>query len=364
MTNWPPPGSRSSQREPLGFDDYIGIFVAFATIGTILFWSLSRREQGWNFTNLLPLSPTPNVSPNPSVTPIPTAPPQRDTSVELPSTQTPNPSVVPSPLESPDPESTVTSPSGREGTPGVGALPFIGEMLQNETPDVETSKPNETTLTPEEEWAVVTPAQKLPTIPPPIDFRDVPDNFWGRDFIDVLSSRNIIKGFEDYTYRPNEPVTRAQFAAILQQAFDKQIRQDKFAFQDIPEKFWAVQAINEAISSGFLKGYPDKIFKPDQRIPRVQVLVALVSGLDLKAPANPDKILSVYKDAKDIPNYAKEKIATATANGLVVNYPDVATFQPNKEATRAEVAAMVHQALVRLGRLQPTTSKNVVKFPK
>jgi S-layer homology domain len=349
MTNRPPFDSQSSRGKPLDFDDYIGIFVAFATIGTILFWSFSRRESGFNFAGLTSgtktISPTTGASPglNPiQISPILPVPP--DTSVQV----MPTPSVE----QTPTPEATDNV------VPNLSLSPFV-----DLTPEKAVVVPPKTSTNPvQEEFPVVQPAEKLPTIPPPIAFRDVRDDFWGRGFINVLSSRNIIKGFEDYTYRPNEPVTRAQFAAILQSAFDKQIRQNKFAFTDIPANYWANAAINKSISSGFLKGYPDKTFQPNQRIPRVQVLVALISGLNLKPPANVDKVLGIYKDAKDIPNYAKEKVATATVNGMVVNYPDVKAFEPNKEATRAEVAAMIHQSLVRLGRLKPVKSENIVRW--
>ncbi|MBW4511042.1 MAG: S-layer homology domain-containing protein [Scytonematopsis contorta HA4267-MV1] len=350
MTNRPPFDSQSSRGKPLDFDDYIGIFVAFTTIGAILFWSFSRRESGFNFTGLTPVAPTISTTPGVSVSPnpisiSPVVPVTPDTKVQT--------SPAPSVEQIPAPPAI-----GGNVVPDLDLSQFVGL-----TPQQPVVVPPKISTNPvKEEFPVVQPAEKLPTIPPPIAFRDVRDDFWGRSFINVLSSRNIIKGFEDYTYRPNEPVTRAQFAAILQSAFDKQIRQNKFAFTDIPANFWANAAINKSISSGFLKGYPDKTFQPDQKIPRVQVLVSLISGLNLKPPANVDKVLSVYKDAQDIPNYAKEKVATATVNGMVVNYPDVKTFEPNKEATRAEVAAMIHQSMVRLGRLKPVKSENIVRW--
>ena len=209
---------------------------------------------------------------------------------------------------------------------------------------------------------LVSPAKNKSTIPPPIAFNDVSGDFWASRFINVLSSRGIIKGFPDYTFRPNQPVNRAEFAAILQQAFEQEGTNSTISFQDVPAKSWAIPAINRAISTGFLKGYPNKTFKPEQKISRVQVLVALVSGLNLKQPATPSKVLSIYKDAQDIPNYATLKIAAATANNLVINYPDSKIFAPNKEATRAEVAAMVHQALVRTGRLERISSQSIVQL--
>lgn len=95
----------------------------------------------------------------------------------------------------------------------------------------------------------------------------------------------------------------------------------------------------------------------------MQVLVALVSGLNLKAPTSPNQILSVYKDAKDIPPYAISKIAAATTNGLVVNYPNPQILAPNKVASRAEVAAMIHQALVKRGKLEAISSPSIVRLP-
>jgi len=120
-----------------------------------------------------------------------------------------------------------------------------------------------------------------------------------------------------------------------------------------------IPAIDQSIRTGFLKGYPGKTFKPEQKISRSQVLVALVSGFKLKAPSSPNQVLSIYKDTKDIPDYATDKVAAATANGLVVNYPNTKILAPNKEATRSEVGAMVHQALVQMGKLEQESGRDV-----
>ncbi len=85
--------------------------------------------------------------------------------------------------------------------------------------------------------------------------------------------------------------------------------------------------------------------------------------MNLNVPASQTRIISFYRDAKEIPNYATDKIAAATANSLVVNYPNPKALNPNKEATRAEVAAMVYQALVRTGRLDAIQSEYIVKVP-
>lgn len=346
MTNRPPSEPESSQKTALGFDEFIAILVAFATIGAILFWSLSRRDSSWNLNGLLSPSSTPSRSVQPNqVLPFPTP--------KVEPNATPN-NVLPS-----SPPEAVVEPKASASPNSSGAVLPSAQVIPTQSPQPQTpvssSQGLESSALP-----LVTPAKQKSIIPPPIAFNDVPNNFWGRRFIDVLSSRGILKGFPDYSFRPNQPVNRAEFAAILQKAFDQEPSKTAIAFQDIPAKFWATSAIDQAISAGFLKGYPKKTFKPQQNITRVQVLVALVSGLNLKAPTSQNQILSVYKDAKNIPAYATSKIAAATVNGLVVN-PNPQILAPNKAATRAEVAAMIHQALVKRGKLQGISSQNIVR---
>lgn len=353
MANTPPPDPESSQTTALGFDEFIAILVAFATIGAILFWSFSRRDSSWNLNVVPSPSPTlsPSIQPNAASSPVPTvAPNASSNSNALPS---PSPEPV---VEPPNPPSVIEPVAPAVVLPSTKTEPI-------DSPQALVPVPVPSNVI-QQPFSLVTPSEKKSTIPPPIAFTDVPSDFWGRRFINVLSSRNIIKGFPDYSFRPNQPVSRAEFAAIVQQAFDKKLSKSAIAFKDVNTKSWATPAINHAISSGFLTGYPNKTFQPDQKIQRVQVLVALVTGLNLKAPTSSNQVLNIYKDAKDIPKYANEKIAAATANGLVVNYPDTQIFAPNKEATRAEVAAMIHQALVRMGRLEAIPSQNIVRSPR
>ncbi|MBD2511290.1 S-layer homology domain-containing protein [Nostoc muscorum FACHB-395] len=356
MTNKPPSEPESSQRTALGFDEFIAILVAFTTIGAILFWSLSRKDSSWNFNGLLSASstPSPSVQPNQVL-------PSLNPKVE--------PNVVPKtvlPYSSPEAVVEPKTPSlPTNSAPSRAVLPSA-QVIPTQPPQLQTPLPSSAVLESSIKSSalpLVTPAKQKSIIPPPIAFNDVPNNFWGRRFIDVLSSRSILKGFPDYSFRPNQPVNRAEFAAIVQKAFDQEPSKTAIAFEDVPTKFWATPAIDQAINAGFLKGYPKKTFKPQQNISRVQVLVALVSGLNLKAPTSPNQILSVYKDAKDIPPYAISKIAAATTNGLVVNYPNPQILAPNKVASRAEVAAMIHQALVKRGKLEAISSPSIVRLP-
>jgi S-layer homology domain len=179
-----------------------------------------------------------------------------------------------------------------------------------------------------------------------INFTDITENYWAKTFIESLASRGIIKGFSDTTFRPEEPVTRAQFAAMLSKAFPREKTRDATEFSDIPSKYWAREVIQESYRYGFLNGYPGNLFKPEEKITKEQVLVALSNGLKYAAPDSVDTVLSYYNDNSQISDYAKTAIAAATNNKIVVNYPQINELKPQKQATRAEVTALIYQALV------------------
>ena len=172
-------------------------------------------------------------------------------------------------------------------------------------------------------------------------------NHWAQACILAAAQRNIISGYPDSTFKPDSPVTRAEFAAILRKAFPGVVPvRNPINFQDVPSNHWAAKAIQVVYQWGFLSGYPDRTFKPNQPIPRVQALVALASGLKYNPTKTPSETLKQYfEDVAQIPNYAIGAIAAATEKYLVVNYPQVRRLNPNRNATRAEVTAFICRAL-------------------
>jgi uncharacterized surface protein with fasciclin (FAS1) repeats len=190
-------------------------------------------------------------------------------------------------------------------------------------------------------------------------FSDVSSDYWASPFIQALAQRNVISGFTDGTFKPDQPVTRAQFAAMIQKAFNqtatRQLRQG--GFRDVRANYWAASAIQEAYETGFMSGYPNNKFMPNQQIPKVQAIVALTNGLALNAGDTTTNVLSTYySDAAEIPAYAINNVGAATQANLVVNYPELKVLNPNVSVTRAEAAALLYQALVRQGQLQPLAS--------
>jgi hypothetical protein len=192
-------------------------------------------------------------------------------------------------------------------------------------------------------------------------FSDVQSNYWASPFIAELAKRNIIAGFPDGTFKPEQPVTRAQFAAIVRQAFQKSPERSAIKFTDVPANYWANSAIQQAYTTGFLTGYPGNRFEPDQNIPREQVLVSLASGLDYSPTGEATSVLNqYYSDANAISSYARSPIAAASERKIVVNYPNVKFLNPTQTATRADVAAFIYQALANSGTVTAINSPYVV----
>lgn len=196
---------------------------------------------------------------------------------------------------------------------------------------------------------------------PQTTFTDV-NNHWAKAFIEALAARGIISGFPDGTFGPNLVVNRAQFAALVSNAFSLDPIRPAIQFTDLPANFWATKAITEAYQTGFISGYPNQQFRPNTGIIKAHALIALINGLKLQGGSNIN-LANYYQDFNNIPSYAIPQIKTATAKGMVVNYPDLKRLEPNKAATRAEVAAMLYQALVQLGRMPPIASPYIVPPP-
>ncbi|MFN6469568.1 MAG: fasciclin domain-containing protein [Nostoc sp. SerVER01] len=201
-----------------------------------------------------------------------------------------------------------------------------------------------------------TPSPTSPTST--VNLSDVTSDYWARPFIQALADNNVISGFPDGSFRPNQSVTRAEFAALIQKAFGNQNRIRQLSaggFSDVPAGYWAAAAIQNAYEIGFLSGYPGNVFRPNQQIPKVEAIVSISNGLGLSA-SDTSTLNTSYSDASAIPNYAVSSVAAATQANLVVNYPDVKQLNPQQPLTRAEAAALLYQALVRQGRLQPIAS--------
>lgn len=195
-----------------------------------------------------------------------------------------------------------------------------------------------------------------------VSFTDISQSYWAKDFIAELATREIIEGFPDGKFRPNEPVTRAQFAAMIRKAFKNKKSKIRSAvnFRDVSTNYWAYAPIRDCYEMGFLNAASSNLFRPTSSLTRLDILVALTRGLNYTFTGSTDSILRFYSDASAIPASYRTLIAAATQRGIVVNYPNVKSLSLNTVATRAEVAAFIYQALVSTGEVTTISSPYVV----
>jgi hypothetical protein len=184
------------------------------------------------------------------------------------------------------------------------------------------------------------------SIPSALGFTDI-QTHWAQACINQMAPRKLVSGYPDGTFRPNATITRAEFAVLMLNAFPyAPQKRAGTTFKDVPTSHWAHKAIQDAYKRGFFSGYPGGVFLPNQAIPRVQAIGVLAGAKNFSFSGNAEGTLSQYfTDAAQIPDYAKNAIAAATLNSLVVNYPNVKQLKPNQTATRGEVASLICRAL-------------------
>lgn len=305
------PPSPPEPPSPLDLDEWIAILVTLTTIGGIFYWAMGK-EQKQQILQDLGLSP-------PS--------PQPDSIPESPKPTKPTPTTP----ELSDAEITPRREAEVQGSEGAGES---GRMQADSALPAPEKAPPPT----------VTPTPTTPT--PSVEFSDVPDDFWAKKAIAALATGDIVVGFPQGEFKPQRFATRGELAAMLQQLFEPKPKQRAIAFEDLPPNYWGDEAIKAVAKAGIIIGYPDDKFRPNQPITRAEALVVLAKVLNLKPPSEPSKTLEQYTDSNKIPDYAIANVAAAVKAGLVTGYPRGNLLNPNKPATRAELAAMLHQARV------------------
>lgn len=179
---------------------------------------------------------------------------------------------------------------------------------------------------------------------------DVKDH-WAQDYIVILQQRGTIGGFPDGTFKPDQGITRSQFAAIAVKALGLPAGGREVEFKDLPKTHWAYKAICSASDAGLVGGFPDGSFRPEDKLTRAQALVILAKALN--SGSSDAAVLDKYKDGSGVAAWAAPSVAKAASAGIIVNHPDPYEIRPADLATRAEVAALTFQTMAKLGQKMP-----------
>jgi hypothetical protein len=153
-------------------------------------------------------------------------------------------------------------------------------------------------------------------------------------FVNYLVSKQIVAGFPDGAFRPNEALTRAQATALMVRAAGLEAGDiATTTFRDVAPGHWAFQIIGAAERAGYLRGFPDGTFRPDEALTRAQAAALVMRLAGAGVPETPLPTLA------DLPpgHWGANAIAAGLDAGLVTRR-DTGRFAPNEPVTRLEMA--------------------------
>ncbi|SHK64537.1 S-layer homology domain-containing protein [Tepidibacter formicigenes] len=169
-----------------------------------------------------------------------------------------------------------------------------------------------------------------------INLKDI-NNHWAKDYILFMVENKIATGYLDFTFRPNNKITRAEFSKMLVETLKLDKVTYNNSFSDV-KNHWAKDYIQTAYNAGLIKGY-NKEFKPDANITRSEM--ATMIGRTLNTDNKAD--LTKFIDYKKIPNWAEESVSKAVGEELIKG--DNGKFRPNDNTTRAEAITILYRLL-------------------
>lgn len=180
--------------------------------------------------------------------------------------------------------------------------------------------------------------------PADLPFTDVNDDDWFSDVVRYVYEQGLMTGTSDREFSPNLTTTRGMIVSILNR-LEGGPTAEAAGFTDVADGDWYADAVNWAASEGIIAGYEDNTFRPNDPITREQLAAMLMNyaawkGEDVNARAD----LSSYNDVASVSSWAAETVQWAVAEGLISGMPGN-LLEPQGSATRAQVAAILERFL-------------------
>ena len=165
---------------------------------------------------------------------------------------------------------------------------------------------------------------------------------WAKQMIDWLARLGVVNGYADGTFRPNNSITRAEFAAIIVRLFMLKSDDDLTAgFVDV-QGHWAKNDIAILSEYGIVKGYQNGSFRPNATITREEMITIVMRLIDESLLPQGEE--TQFDDWSKVSSYAQRSILAASAAGIIQGYNG--ELRPQGEATRAEIVAMLWKLLM------------------
>jgi len=128
----------------------------------------------------------------------------------------------------------------------------------------------------------------VPAAAPASPFFDTEDH-WSRPWVESLANRGLVKGLDDGTFRPDSLLTRAQFCQMLANSFPTQTASSPRSFPDVDSSAWYAPAVQAAVDSSWMIGFDDGSFRPNEPLTKAQAITTLTrtASLPLQEGAAP-----------------------------------------------------------------------------
>jgi len=176
-------------------------------------------------------------------------------------------------------------------------------------------------------------------------YSDVPDDAWYTEYLQTLSDSDIIQGFPDGTFRPEEPVTRVQFIALLSRCSKADLtvyHSTDPLFSDISDpSAWYYDAVQWAGFNKITLGVNNSCFAAEEPITRQEVAVLMIRYMESMGFSAVGATLS-YTDSNSIASWASKSIQKCTQLSIMEGSP-ANQFYPTAICTRGETAKVITQ---------------------
>ena len=179
---------------------------------------------------------------------------------------------------------------------------------------------------------------------------------WAEAAIKDFVSKGYVGGYADGTFKPNNNITRAEFVVIVNNYFGLTKSSGK-VFNDT-KTHWAKTSIDIAVTNGVCNGVTSTEFKPNDPITREQA-ATMISNYKKLADSNHEEIYK-FSDKSQISPYAKDSVEGVVERGYMSGYSD-GTFRPKNKITRAEAVSTLSR--VHKGAVPPVVNTPVPTEP-
>ena len=180
----------------------------------------------------------------------------------------------------------------------------------------------------------------------PVDlpFNDVPEGYWAYDAIQYVYGEGLMAGTSGSAFSPEGTTTRGQIVTILWRLSGSPVVNYLMDFDDVDPAAYYAEAIRWATSEGIAGGYGGGVFGPDDPITREQLAVMLhryAQHQGCDVSIGEDTNILSYADAFDVSEYAVSALQWACGAGIISGTGDGSTLTPQGEATRAQAATVL-----------------------